>query len=120
AADRDRRAGQGDIAPGRRHDLRWTCQRDLARCADHACAVPHVRQEAAHATDATAIRGASRRSCRVAFLLIVPIFQRRPRVKFRYLTLGVALLAGLPAYAHEPKSTHGGRVAEAGPYHMEL
>jgi len=41
-------------------------------------------------------------------------------VKFRYLALGVALLAGLPAYAHEPKSTHGGRVAEAGPYHMEL
>jgi hypothetical protein len=41
-------------------------------------------------------------------------------VKFRYLALGIALLAGLPAYAHEPKASHGGRVAEAGPYHVEL
>ena len=41
-------------------------------------------------------------------------------MKFRYLTLGVALLAGLPAYAHEPKASHGGHVVEAGPYHVEL
>ena len=41
-------------------------------------------------------------------------------MKFRYLTLGIALLAGLPAYAHEPKAFHGGRLAEAGPYHVEL
>jgi hypothetical protein len=41
-------------------------------------------------------------------------------MKFRYLTLGIALLAGLPAYAHEPKASHGGRVADAGPYHVEL
>jgi hypothetical protein len=41
-------------------------------------------------------------------------------MKFRYLTLGIALLAALPAYAHEPKAAHGGRVAEAGPYHVEL
>ncbi|MEH2558454.1 hypothetical protein V1286_005983 [Bradyrhizobium algeriense] len=41
-------------------------------------------------------------------------------MKFRYLTLGVALLAGLPASAHEPKAAHGGRLAEAGPYHVEL
>src|SRR6185503_18046080 len=41
-------------------------------------------------------------------------------MKFRYLTLGIALLAGLPAHAHEPKASHGGRLAEAGPYHMEL
>jgi hypothetical protein len=41
-------------------------------------------------------------------------------MKFRYLTLGVALLSGLPAYAHEPKASHSGRVAEAGPYHLEL
>jgi hypothetical protein len=41
-------------------------------------------------------------------------------MKFRYLTLGIALLAALPAYAHEPKASHGGRVAEAGPYHVEL
>jgi hypothetical protein len=41
-------------------------------------------------------------------------------MKFRYLILGIALLGGLPAYAHEPKSSHGGRVAEAGPYHVEL
>jgi hypothetical protein len=41
-------------------------------------------------------------------------------MKFRYLTLGIALLAGLPAYAHEPKASHGGRIVEAGPYHVEL
>ncbi|MEH2525410.1 MULTISPECIES: hypothetical protein [unclassified Bradyrhizobium] len=41
-------------------------------------------------------------------------------MKFRYLALGIALLAGLPAYAHEPKASHGGRVADAGPYHVEL
>jgi len=41
-------------------------------------------------------------------------------MKFRYLTLAVALLPGLPAYAHEPKASHGGRIAEAGPYHLEL
>jgi hypothetical protein len=41
-------------------------------------------------------------------------------MKFRYLTLGIALLAGLPAYAHEPKASHGGRLSEAGPYHVEL
>jgi hypothetical protein len=41
-------------------------------------------------------------------------------MKFRYLTLGVALMAGLPAYAHEAKGSHGGRIADAGPYHAEL
>ena len=41
-------------------------------------------------------------------------------MKFGYLTLGVALLAALPAYAHEPKASHGGRIADAGPYHVEL
>jgi hypothetical protein len=41
-------------------------------------------------------------------------------MKFRYLALGAALLTALPAYAHELKSTHGGRLAEAGPYHVEL
>jgi hypothetical protein len=41
-------------------------------------------------------------------------------LKFRYLTLGIALLAGLPAYAHQPKASHGGRLAEAGSYHVEL
>ena len=41
-------------------------------------------------------------------------------MKFRYLTLGIALLAALPASAHEPKASHGGRLAEAGPYHVEL
>ena len=39
---------------------------------------------------------------------------------FRYLALGIALLAAVPAYAHEPKASHGGRVADAGPYHVEL
>ena len=41
-------------------------------------------------------------------------------MKFGYLTLGVAMLATLPAYAHEPKASHGGRLADAGPYHVEL
>jgi hypothetical protein len=41
-------------------------------------------------------------------------------MKFRYLTLGAALLAAPPAYAHEPKSAHGGRVTDAGAYHAEL
>ena len=41
-------------------------------------------------------------------------------MKFGYLTFGVALLAALPAYAHEAKSLHGGRLVEAGPYHVEL
>ena len=41
-------------------------------------------------------------------------------MKFRYPTLGVALLAALPAYAHDAKSLHGGRLADAGPYHVEL
>ena len=41
-------------------------------------------------------------------------------MKFRFLTLGIVLLAALPAYAHQPKASHGGRIAEAGPYHLEL
>jgi hypothetical protein len=41
-------------------------------------------------------------------------------LKCRYLALGIALLAALPAYAHQPKASHGGRIAEAGPYHLEL
>ena len=34
--------------------------------------------------------------------------------------LAVALLAAVPAYAHEAKGPHGGRLADAGPYHAEL
>ena len=41
-------------------------------------------------------------------------------MKFGHLILGAALLAALPAYAHEAKSLHGGRIADAGPYHVEL
>ena len=41
-------------------------------------------------------------------------------MKFRYFALGVVLLIALPAYAHEPKASHGGRIAEAGAYHVEL
>ena len=41
-------------------------------------------------------------------------------MKLGYLTLGVALLAALPAYAHDAKSQHGGRLVDAGPYHVEL
>ena len=41
-------------------------------------------------------------------------------MKLKYLTLGAVLLAALPAYAHGPKSAHGGRVSDAGAYHAEL
>ena len=41
-------------------------------------------------------------------------------MKLRYLALGAALLAALPAYAHDAKSLHGGRIVDAGPYHVEL
>jgi hypothetical protein len=41
-------------------------------------------------------------------------------LKFGHLTVGIALLAALPAVAHELKASHGGRLAEAGPYHVEL
>lgn len=40
-------------------------------------------------------------------------------MKFKYFALGVALLA-LPAYAHQAKGPHGGRVVDAAPYHAEL
>ena len=38
----------------------------------------------------------------------------------RYFAFGLALLAALPACAHETKGLHGGRHADAGPYHAEL
>ena len=41
-------------------------------------------------------------------------------MKFRYLAIAIAMLAALPAFAHNPKSSHGGRIALAGPYHVEL
>jgi len=41
-------------------------------------------------------------------------------MKIGYLTLSFALLAALPAYAHDAKSQHGGRLVDAGPYHVEL
>jgi hypothetical protein len=41
-------------------------------------------------------------------------------LKLKYFALGVALLAPLPAYAHETKGSHGGRLADATPYHAEL
>ncbi len=41
-------------------------------------------------------------------------------MKLKYLALGVTLLAALPAYAHDSKGLHGGRIADAGPYHVEL
>ena len=41
-------------------------------------------------------------------------------MKLRYLTLGAILLTALPAYAHGPKSSHGGRMSDAGAYHAEL
>lgn len=41
-------------------------------------------------------------------------------MKLRYLTIAVVLLAGLPADAHNPKSSHGGRIVSAGLYHVEL
>jgi len=41
-------------------------------------------------------------------------------MKFRYLALGAALLATMPAYAHDAKGSHGGRLSDAGAYHAEL
>lgn len=41
-------------------------------------------------------------------------------MKFGYFALGAALLAALPAHAHEMKGSHGGRVGDAGAYHAEL
>lgn len=40
-------------------------------------------------------------------------------MKAGYLTL-CALIVALPAYAHQPKGSHGGRVGDAGSYHAEL
>jgi hypothetical protein len=40
-------------------------------------------------------------------------------MKFGIVVLAVALLA-VPASAHGPKSSHGGRIVNAGPYHAEL
>jgi len=41
-------------------------------------------------------------------------------MKFRYLVLGAALLTAVPTFAHQPKPLHGGRLVNAGPYHVEL
>jgi hypothetical protein len=41
-------------------------------------------------------------------------------MKLRYLALAAVLLLGLPAYAHDTKGSHGGRVVDAPPYHAEL
>ena len=41
-------------------------------------------------------------------------------MKFRILVLAAALLTGLPAEAHGPKSQHGGRIVNAGAFHAEL
>jgi len=41
-------------------------------------------------------------------------------VKFGYLALAVALFAALSAHAHDAKGQHGGRIADAGSYHVEL
>jgi hypothetical protein len=41
-------------------------------------------------------------------------------MKFVIPVLIVALLAALPADAHGPKSRHGGRIVNAGPFHAEL
>ena len=41
-------------------------------------------------------------------------------MKLKHIATAVALLAVLPAYAHNPKSSHGGRIVLAGPFHVEL
>jgi hypothetical protein len=42
-------------------------------------------------------------------------------MKFKYAAaLGAVLLAVMPAYAHDAKGTHGGRISDAGAYHAEL
>jgi hypothetical protein len=41
-------------------------------------------------------------------------------MKFRYLALCMTLMAAPPAYAHDAKGAHGGRIRDAGTYHAEL
>ena len=41
-------------------------------------------------------------------------------MKFGYLTLAAAVLAVSSAHAHDAKGLHGGRIADAGSYHVEL
>lgn len=41
-------------------------------------------------------------------------------MKFRQFAIAAALLAASPAFAHNPKSAHGGRIVLAGAFHAEL
>ena len=38
----------------------------------------------------------------------------------KYLMIGALLLGPGPGLAHEARGTHGGRIADAGSYHVEL
>ena len=38
----------------------------------------------------------------------------------KYLVIGALLLGPVPSLAHEAKGTHGGRITDAGSYHVEL
>jgi hypothetical protein len=39
---------------------------------------------------------------------------------FRYCVLAAGLFAAFPTFAHESKGPHGGRVVDAGNYHVEM
>lgn len=41
-------------------------------------------------------------------------------MKLKILAAVAALMIAVPAYAHDGKGKHGGRVADAGDYHVEL
>ncbi|MBR1121942.1 hypothetical protein JQ628_10500 [Bradyrhizobium lablabi] len=41
-------------------------------------------------------------------------------MKFRHLAVALVLLTASAAYAHNPKSAHGGRIVLAGAFHAEL
>ena len=38
----------------------------------------------------------------------------------KYLLIGALLIGSGSAWAHEAKGTHGGRIADAGSYHVEM
>lgn len=44
----------------------------------------------------------------------------RPNTCAAYVIAVSAMIASFPAQAHDPKERHGGRIAHAGSYHVEL
>jgi hypothetical protein len=41
-------------------------------------------------------------------------------MKLKMFAAAIALMVAMPAIAHEPKPRHGGRVVEAGSFHVEM